>query len=105
MRTILILALLRLTGCDQLSQRIWNCAVDPLKVTKVLDEGSRVNDVIPERSYIASMNGGVQVVALELQNDTNRRAIWRREQSHSGLATSAEQICGAAKRGVVGEQL
>lgn len=105
MRTVAIILLLSLSGCDQLSQRIWNCAVEPLHVTKVLDAGSRVRDVIPARSYIASMNGGAQVTALETGDGAFRRTIWRREQSRPGLANSADQICGAAKQGVVAEQL
>jgi len=105
MRCLLILPLLTLTACDQLSQRIWNCAVEPLNVTKVGDEGKRVYDTIPARSYIASLNGGVQIVAWETGEGASRRTIWRREQSRPGLATSADQICGEAKRGVVAEQL
>ena len=105
MRFLLILSLLGLTACDQLSQRIWNCAAEPLSVTKVGDNGKLVDDTIPARSYIASMNGGVQIVALEVGRGTNRRTIWRREQSKPGLANSADQICGEVKRGVVAEQL
>jgi hypothetical protein len=100
-----MLSCLSLTGCDQLSQRIWNCAVGPLKVTKVLDDGRRISDVIPGRSYLASMNGGIQVVALELGDGGDRRTIWRREQSRSGLATSADQVCGEAMQGIVAEQV
>ena len=105
MRSLLIFSLLSLTGCDQLSQRIWNCAAEPLSVVKVGDEGKRVKDIIAPRSYIASMNGGVQIVALEVGEGANRRTIWRREQSTTGLANSVEQVCGEAKRGVVAEQL
>ncbi|WP_152522549.1 hypothetical protein [Sphingobium ummariense] len=105
MRIVLIFVLLSVTGCDQLSQRIWNCAAEPLQVTKVLDDGRQVSDVIPAHGYIASMNGGAQVIALKIGHGANGRNIWRREQSQPGLATSSSQICGRAKWGVVAEQL
>lgn len=105
MRGLFIISLLSLTACDQLSQRIWNCAAEPLSVIKVGDEGKRIKDTIPPRSYIASMNGGVQILALEVGEGANRRTIWRREKSKTGFATSADQVCGEAKRGVIAEQL
>ena len=100
-----IIILIILMGCDQVSQRIWNCGSDPLEITKVLDNGKRVRDVIPARSYIGSMNGGVQVMSLERGEDASRRTIWRREQSRAGLSNSADELCGTARQGVVAEQL
>ena len=104
MHYVVIVMLLALCSCDQLSQRIWNCSVDPLPVTRVLDTGERFPDEIKGRSYIASMKGGVQVLALESGLPDKKSVIWRREQSKTGLAESADQICNGAKSGVVAEQ-
>src|SRR4051794_15452038 len=78
MRWMLLLLLpFAASSCDQFSQRIWNCSGQPLSVTTVLDTGGRVNDVIPAGSYIGSMKGGVQIVALQ----KNGRVIWERPEA------------------------
>ena len=102
MKLLLLLSLIfAVSGCDRLSQRIWNCSSEPLPVTKVLDTGERIKDVIPARNYIASMKGGVQVVALQRGAQT----IWRRANATSGFAATSDNACQGRSGGLVAEQL
>jgi hypothetical protein len=101
MKWLLLLPLaLAASSCDRLSQRIWNCSSEPLSVTKVLDTGERVNDVIPAKNYIASMKGGVQVVTLQ----EGARAIWQRGEARHGYAASPDNACQGRNDGIVAEQ-
>ncbi|WP_132392177.1 hypothetical protein [Novosphingobium sp. PhB165] len=105
MRIISIAILLVLGGCDQQSQRIWNCSSKPINVKKLLDNGCQYNDVIKARSYLVSMLGGVQIIALEVGDKGNRHIIWSREQSRLDFSSSADDACGKKLDGVAGEQL
>ena len=98
---LLPLVAFALTSCDRFSQRIWNCSSGPLPVTKVLDTGEQINDVIPSRNYIGSMKGGVQVVALQ----EGRRIIWERGEVTKGFAASADNACQYRHEGIVAEQI
>jgi len=99
----MILAALSLASCDHISQRIWNCSASAVPVTKLLSTGTRADDIIPPRNYIASMEGGVQIVALERRGTRKREVIWRQEQS-SSVRSATENPCGSAISGLVGQQ-
>ncbi|ODT91246.1 MAG: hypothetical protein ABS86_02795 [Sphingobium sp. SCN 64-10] len=95
---------LMLSSCDGLSQRIWNCSAQPLAVTKVLDNGERVHDTIPSRSYIASMKGGVQILALEAVDDRDKRVIWASKEAKSGFVAEPNDGCRERKTGLIAEK-
>jgi len=101
MKRLLLLSLaLAVSGCDRLSQRIWNCSSEQLPVTKVLDTGERIDDVIPPKNYIASMEGGVQVVALQ----KGARIIWQRMNATRGFAAAPNNACQGRSDGLIAEQ-
>ena len=100
-RRLLVLSLLfAVSACDRLSQRIWNCSAEPLPVTRILDTGERMDDIIPARSYIASMKGGVQIVALQ----RGGRVIWKRADATRGFAGARDDACEGRSDGLVAEQ-
>jgi hypothetical protein len=93
-----------LGSCDHISQRIWNCSSDPQRVTKILTTGERVADTIPPRSYIASMEGGVQIHALEMTIKGKTAKIWSEEQARPSTKSDVESICESQTSGLIGEQ-
>jgi hypothetical protein len=98
---LLFLAGLPVSSCDRLSQRIWNCSSEPLPVTKVLDTGERVSDVIPAKNYIASMKGGAQVITLQ----QGTRVIWQRGDATVGFAAASPgNVCHGRNDGLIAEQ-
>jgi hypothetical protein len=104
MRLILLAPPLLLASCDHISQRIWNCSAVALEVTKVLATGERVEDSIPPRSYIASMEGGVQIHALEAMVDGKRTKIWSEDQGRPSIKSDVVSVCRERTEGLVGEQ-
>jgi hypothetical protein len=98
-KLLLLVFVIAVSSCDRMSQRIWNCSSEALPVTKVLDTGERVDDLIPAKSYIGSMKGGVQVVALENGGLT----IWRRDDVKSASQPNGN-ACRGRTTGVVAEQ-
>jgi hypothetical protein len=99
-RLLLVSLAFAVSGCDRVSQRIWNCSPEALAVTKVLDTGERINDVIPARNYIGSMKGGIQVVALQ----SGSRFIWQRTNGTKRFATPLDNACEGRTGGLVAEQ-
>ena len=104
MRRYALLPFLLLAACDHISQRVWNCSNSPLRVVKVLSTGERINDVIPPRSYITSMEGGVQIVQLEAIVDGAPKSVWRQEQAVSANGFDANAVCGSREAGLIGQQ-
>jgi hypothetical protein len=101
MRWLTVLPLvIAVSSCDRPSQRIWNCSSEPLPVTKVLETGERVTDVVPARNYIGSMKGGVQIVALQ----QGTRVIWQRGNTTQAFASSPENACQGRNIGIIAEQ-
>jgi len=101
MKRLLLLSLaFAVSGCDRPSQWIWNCSPEPLAVTKVLDTGERISDVIPARNHIGSMKGGVQVVALQ----SGSRIIWQRTVGTESFTTASDKACEGRSDGLVVEQ-
>jgi hypothetical protein len=104
MRLLLLAPAALLTSCDHISQRVWNCSSQAQEVTKVLETGERVEDSIPPRSYIASMEGGVQIRALEVSVNGKRTQIWSENQARPSIKSEVISVCRGRTEGLVGEQ-
>lgn len=105
MKAFALLPALLVIGCDRLSERIWNCASIPLSVIKIADTGQRVAEIIPARSFTASMKGGVQTVALQQRRGARLATIWVRDgPPASSPASSADEACAGRSTGIVAEQ-
>ena len=104
MKLMLLAPMVLLASCDHISQRVWNCSPEVQEVTKVLATGERVADRIPPRSYIASMEGGAQIHALEVTIDGRRTQIWAEDEARPSTKSDVMSVCGERTEGLVGEQ-
>lgn len=73
-------------------------------MTKVLSDGKRIEDEIPARSYISSMEGGYQIMALEIAVSGNRQTIWKQDDAFSVTDATLNDGCGSRTSGLVGQQ-
>lgn len=100
-----LLALPLISGCDRVSQRVWNCSSYPLEVLKGTDTGNEVVEILPARSYIASMKGGAQIVSLKVAAGGGTKTVCERGRSlRKGNAANADEACGGKMTGVIAEQ-
>ena len=107
MRTLaLLIFFFSLSGCDRISQRVWNCSGEKLDVLKINEPDFEIVETIPARSWIASMKGGVQITAIAIANGKQAKVLWQRGEAvlTNRLAT-ADEVCTGRTSGIVMQQL
>jgi hypothetical protein len=106
MRTLaLLIFFLSLSGCDRISQQVWNCSGEKLDVLKTSEPNFEIVETIPARSWIASMKGGVQITAIAVADGGQAKVLWQRGQAAltNRLAT-ADEVCAGRTSGIVMQQ-
>jgi hypothetical protein len=102
---ILLLFCLTLSGCDRISQRVWNCSARKLEVLKANGADFEIVEVIPARSWIASMKGGVQITAISVADGASAKDLWHKGQPVlTSRLHSADEVCAGRTEGIVVQQ-
>lgn len=101
----LFLPVLLLSGCDRISQRVWNCTAQPLEVLKEGDTGNQTVETIQSRSWIASMKGGVQITSITVADGARPKILWQRGSRLAASRSDAPgEVCSTATNGIAVQQ-
>jgi len=101
----LLLFCLSLSGCDRISQRVWNCSDEKLDVLKTNEPDFEIVETIPARSWIASMKGGVQITGVTIAEGKRAKVLWHQGQAVlNSRSDSPDEVCAGRANGIVVQQ-
>jgi hypothetical protein len=106
MRTLaLFTCIVALSGCDRISQRLWNCSSNRLDVLKTIDTGNEIVESIQAHSWIASMKGGAQIIKVTVTDGSHAKVVWSLGQPVVGTTSDAAPEVCKGQTGIAVQQL